>query len=329
MSFISLKKEEPDAKIKKLYIEPTSRCNLSCKMCFRNSWIDEALGDINDETFCNILNYLKSNYCETVFFGGMGEPLFHRDICSMIKKVSEFAENTELITNAGLKTLWISMDGFSEKSYEKIRLGGRFRVITENIKGFNKARKNKNVKLGITFVVMEDNEEELNYINSFCDEFFVDIINISHAIPGKADNGAREFYEKGIPVGKMSSLGNDFTEKPKDTCPFIEDGACFIKWNGDVVPCMQLLHSSETYMFDIKRTVYSHSFGNIKETPLIDIYKSKEYKDFRNNVLSFDFPACTVCDGCEMRESNVEDCMFNEKPTCGACLWATGKVFCP
>ncbi len=343
MTWTYLKKEDKDAKIRKLYIESTSRCNLSCKMCFRNFWIDEDLGDMSDEVFGKTLDYLKSHACETVFFGGMGEPLFHKNICDMIKQISGYVKNTELITNAtlldlkmsenliesGLNTLWISMDGFSEKSYEKIRLGGRFRIITEHIKSFNKARYGKNVKLGITFVVMEDNEEELKYINSFSDEFGVDFFNISHAIPGDAKNSARDFYEKKILVGKMRRFSDEFHEKPKDTCPFIEDGACFIKWNGDVLPCMQLLHSSKTYMFDVERTVYSHSFGNINCTPLIDIYKSREYKDFRNNVLCFDFPACTVCDGCEMRESNLEDCMFNKKPTCGACLWATGKVFCP
>ena len=33
--------------LKKLYIEPTSKCNLNCKMCFRNTWIDEKLSDMN------------------------------------------------------------------------------------------------------------------------------------------------------------------------------------------------------------------------------------------------------------------------------------------
>ena len=32
--------------LKKLYIEPTARCNLRCKMCFRNSWKNEIIGDM-------------------------------------------------------------------------------------------------------------------------------------------------------------------------------------------------------------------------------------------------------------------------------------------
>ena len=29
--------------LRKLYIEPTTKCNLNCKMCFRHSWFDEPI----------------------------------------------------------------------------------------------------------------------------------------------------------------------------------------------------------------------------------------------------------------------------------------------
>ena len=63
------------------------------------------------------------------------------------------------------------MDGFDREEYEKIRLGGRFQKITENIKEFNRMRKDKGVKLGITFVVMEENVENLEKIDGFADEY--------------------------------------------------------------------------------------------------------------------------------------------------------------
>lgn len=343
MEWLKLIKEDKDTLPEKVYIELTSRCNLSCKMCFRHSWIGNEIGDMTEETFSEILKYLKENGAKTVFFGGMGEPLFYKNICGKIEDVSKYCENTELITNAtlldrqmseklilsGLTCLWISMDGFSAEEYEKIRLGGRFKKITDNIRAFNKARENTKVKLGITFVVMEENETQLSLINDFADEYNVDIINISHAIPGDKNTTARSFYEKDIPVGKMHRIGDEYIQKPKEHCPFVSEGMCFVKYNGEVVPCMQILHSCYTYMFDVKREVFSFGFGNVNEKSFKEIYQSDEYREFRNNVLNFDFPACTMCDGCELRETNETDCMFNEKPTCGACLWATGKVFCP
>lgn len=35
----------------KLYIEPTSTCNLACTMCFRNSWIGEDFADMDFSVF--------------------------------------------------------------------------------------------------------------------------------------------------------------------------------------------------------------------------------------------------------------------------------------
>lgn len=343
MEWVTLRKEKKESEIKKLYIEPTSRCNLSCKMCFRHKWIDESLGDMSEETFSEVMKYLREHRSETVFFGGMGEPLIHKNLTEMIKAVSEYSDKTEVLTNCtllseemakeliecGLTRLWVSMDGFSKDEYEKIRLGGRFDLICGNLKRFNELRKGTAVKLGITFVVMEDNLNQLKYINSFADEFDVDLMNISHAIPMYEDASAREFFDADVAVGKMERYTGEKPDKPFDYCPFVEEKMCFVKWNGDVVPCMQLLHSSETYMFDIKRNVYAHSFGNVGETPLFDIYNNEEYRAFRERVMNFEFPSCIMCEGCELREDNKEDCMFNGTPTCGACLWSTGKVFCP
>ncbi len=337
------RKENEISHIEKLYIEPTSACNLSCKMCFRHSWIDETIGNMSDETFQNIYEYIKKHSPDTVFFGGMGEPLIHKNICSMIKDSSDFCKNVELITNgtclteelsknllkSGLTRLWISMDGFSAKEYEKIRLGGRFCQITDNIKQFNQLRQHTKTKLGITFVVMEENLDQLKLINDFADLYDIDLINISHAIPSVKNETAREFYQKPINVGKMHRLTEEYTPKPIEYCPFVEEKMCFVKWNGDIIPCMQLLHSSKTHMFEIERDVFSHNFGNVNKVSLYDSYNSSDFKAFRERVLNFDFPTCTICYGCELRESNLEDCMFNQKPTCGACLWATGKVFCP
>ena len=37
--------------LRRLYLEPTSRCNLNCAMCFRKSWVDEQAGDMEEATF--------------------------------------------------------------------------------------------------------------------------------------------------------------------------------------------------------------------------------------------------------------------------------------
>ena len=106
----------------KLYIEPTSHCNLSCKMCFRETWINESYMHMDMSVFYNTIKTMPQSV-ETVFFGGMGEPLFHPHIIEMITAVKSAGKNAELLTNgtllrgnmisdllnAGLDKLWISI----------------------------------------------------------------------------------------------------------------------------------------------------------------------------------------------------------------------------
>ncbi len=326
----------------KLYIEPSSCCNLNCKMCFRNSWFEESIADMSDKTVSNVLELLKCDVCNSVFFGGMGEPLKHKDIFSMVAVATAYGKNAELITNAtllnanaverlrdsGLDTLWVSMDGFSKESYENVRRGSLYDKIIENLEYFNKNR--GTVKLGFTFVMMEENLSELEKINDFADRFGADFINLSHMIPSEPMKESNSIYKLPYRVDKMYRFDkNEKVEKPFDFCPFVNEGSCFIRQDGEVTACMQLLHNSYTYLYEEKRKVFSHSFGNINEMRLEDIWESEKYSAFRNRVLNFDFPCCTVCLGCDDRKENVTDCMYNESPTCGACLWSQGFIRCP
>ena len=68
----------------KLYIEPTSLCNLNCTMCFRNNWFNEKCETMDSQTINNVLEILKTDICKNIFFGGMGEPLICKDIYNMI-----------------------------------------------------------------------------------------------------------------------------------------------------------------------------------------------------------------------------------------------------
>lgn len=326
----------------KLYIEPTSLCNLNCTMCFRNNWFNEKCETMNSQTINNVLEILKADICKNIFFGGMGEPLICKDIYNMIFAAKNSGKKTELITNAtlldmnastmlienGLDTLWVSMDGFSKESYENIRTGSIFEKITKNLEGFSKIK--GQTKLGITFVMTKENISELDNINDFCDKYNVDFINLSHVVPSIAMPAENSIYDLSYRIGKMRRFDkNEVFQKERDVCPFVKEDMCFIRFDGEVMPCMQLLHNSYTYLYDEKRKLNSYSFGNINKNSLTEIWFGEKYSNFRKNVLEFDFPCCTVCLGCSYRLENLTDCMYNEEPTCGACLWAQGLIRCP
>ncbi len=329
---------------KKLYIEPTSMCNLNCSICFRHGWFDEGKGQMELELFKKIAEEVKDiPTIEEVFFGGMGEPLFHKQISEMIAllpknlKISLLTNGTMLTTEcaktlikAGLSELWISMDGFVKECYEAIQQGSQFDLICQNIQLFNEVRRDTDVKLGITFVVTKDNVEQLNKINDFADRVCADILNVSHMIPIEPVKEEETLYNReDIPVGKMHRF-EFFKQKVRENiCPFIDNKCTFIRWDGKVVPCMQLLHNCYSYLYEEKRKITSFSYGNIKNQSLSECWNNKEYREFRKRVGHFYFPFCRICWGCEDRKENLTDCLYGEAPTCGACLWASGKVFCP
>src|SRR5512136_3098812 len=48
----------PVTQLAKVYIEPTSRCNLACRTCIRNNW-EEQQGDMSEGTFQRVIAGLQ------------------------------------------------------------------------------------------------------------------------------------------------------------------------------------------------------------------------------------------------------------------------------
>lgn len=162
----------------KIYIEPTTHCNLACRTCVRNVW-DEPMGHMAQETFARIMDGIRAfPLPQTVFFGGFGEPLFHPNIVTMVAQAKERGASVELITNgtlldetrarqliaAGLDVLWVSLDGATPESYTDVRLGAALPSVIENIAHFRRLRPTAQLpapEIGIVFVAMARNYHEL------------------------------------------------------------------------------------------------------------------------------------------------------------------------
>ena len=374
--------------IRKLYIEVSSRCNLACKMCFRHSWIGEGFGDLDPTVFVRLMDDPAVTACETVFFGGMGEPLVHPKLADMAALASEHGKRAELVTNgtllteekcrellkAGVSRIWVSIDELYE-NYSKIQVGSDFDLVLDNLKAFDRLRQGTDIRLGMTAVVMRDNIASLRRIREFAEHFGADDLNLSHIIPNREEDLEQALWPmcdvaaiksvtdrigyiwrfEGIDMGteiplfKFSRRYKDllfpdekslqeaelFSWKGKPVtrranwCRFIEEGHCFIRWDGDVSPCMGLLHTADTYLNDHKRRIRHHSFGNVFDQSLGEIWNSEEYCSFRRHVHEFRYAPCLFCGGCELLGENEADCVGSPAPTCGGCLWGQGFAVCP
>jgi MoaA/NifB/PqqE/SkfB family radical SAM enzyme len=172
--------------LKRVYVEVTNKCNLSCSTCIRNVW-DVKYGSMSDETFKRILlSFQDLPNKPELFLGGYGEPLSHPRILEMIEEAKGFGHRVSLITNGillseqvtrmlidlGLDMLWVSLDGASPECYTDVRLGDALPIVIENLKRFQLQRYQTfgasnwagHPKLGIAFVAMQRNIHDLNAV---------------------------------------------------------------------------------------------------------------------------------------------------------------------
>jgi MoaA/NifB/PqqE/SkfB family radical SAM enzyme len=371
--------ERADPRLTKVYIEPTSDCNLNCKTCVRHSW-DEELGFMELDDYKKLIEELKEfDGLEKISFWGIGEPLFHPQIAEMIELGSGLGVRTQIITNAllldhkkaealleaGLDSLVVSVDGTSPETMADIRSGADLKTVIENVRSFHSLRdkKQKNCEIGIEYVIMKSNVDELKDLRKLAFRMGASFIFLTNLLPYTEDMSDEILYSFSIsrsqpeirtehrpeiylpPTdlrediirdlsavgGKSSSIST--TQVPfnphRGYCKFIEDGSIAVNWQGEISPCIALMHSYDLYIREREKHINKFSLGKITEESLLEIWNKEKFKDFRKKVKEFPFSDCTQCSGCEMSKENTEDCHGNEFPVCGDCLWARGVIQCP
>jgi MoaA/NifB/PqqE/SkfB family radical SAM enzyme len=178
-----LRLRPPITSLRRVYIEITNRCNLTCSTCMRNVW-DVAYGNMPAQTFERILSGIQArSHKPDIFIGGYGEPLSHPACLEMIGQAKSLGLRVSLITNGILLTedvsrklidlqldnLWVSLDGASPECYADVRLGDALPTIIENLerlrywklKYYGFTPWGMAPRLGIAFVAMRRNIQDL------------------------------------------------------------------------------------------------------------------------------------------------------------------------
>jgi MoaA/NifB/PqqE/SkfB family radical SAM enzyme len=375
----NLRLHRPANHLAKIYLEPTNRCNIDCRTCMRQGW-DTKLGRMSEQTFQRLLDSVAQIWPRpTIFFGGLGEPLFHPRTIEMVGRLKELGAEVELITNAtlldeersrgliaaGLDTLWVSIDGASPESYADVRLGAELPNVIKNLRRFKRLRPpahRPKPAIGIAFVAMKRNLADLPQVLALgrslgAKQFMVsnvlahteemaqetlynrvlsDIAYLPSAwlpevnLPKIEINGQTHepFFEALNKKLNVTYAGNNFGGA-NDVCVFIESGSTAVGWDGRVSPCPPLLYDHIQYLNGWRRLSKHHIVGDLDETDLLSIWRDAEYVAYRERVQSFAFPPCTFCGGCDLLDSNEEDCLGNDFPVCGGCLWAQAVIRCP
>jgi MoaA/NifB/PqqE/SkfB family radical SAM enzyme len=185
--------------IQKLYIEPTTACNLECRTCIRNTW-----GDPNQHmsmrTFQHIVDSLDAlPNLKRVVFTSFGEPFTQPRILDMIEAMRKRDLVVTIGTNGllldskvsselvkmGVDRVIISIDGGKPETYAGVR-GAMLAQVIEHMRGLNEAKRQLRSlypAIGIEFVAMRSNVDELDDLVKMATELNVSRLLVSNVLP--------------------------------------------------------------------------------------------------------------------------------------------------
>jgi len=367
------------ASLARVYVEPTTLCNLVCRTCIRNVW-DEPPGRMSAATYDRVLEGVREvSPRPTLFFGGFGEPFAHPDLLAMLEEAKSAGCAVELITNGtmlddetlrtlvrlGLDRLWVSIDGATPESYADVRLGDALPQVLESLARLREMRNATATslpRLGIAFVAMKRNITDLPAVIRLGQHLGADRFSVSNVLPHTPEMREQMLYARSIDAEDVEpspwlpeislpridldertlerlvrieagrggrSLPGHAREAASNRCPFVEKGSVSVRWDGQISPCLPLLHTHASYLDFRPRTNHAHAVGNVNERSLLEAWRDPAYVALRERLLAFDFAPCTICNSCDMADENLEDCFGSPAPACGGCLWAQGFIRCP
>lgn len=348
--------------VHKLYLEPTTACNLECRTCIRNTW-DDPNQHMSMKTFQRIVDSLDGlPDLKRVVFTSFGEPFTQPRILDMIEAVRKRDLAVTIGTNGlllnpkicgelvklGVDRVIISIDGGKPETYAGVR-GAMLTEVIEHMRSLNDAKhqyRSLYPHMGIEFVAMRSNIAELDDLVRMAAELNVSRLLVSNVLPYTEELREEVLYGyQPVPPFKASGWALKLDawvswatqELPRmhwgaeRRCKFVQDHAVVVGWDGSVSPCYALSHNYTYFTVDgCKKRVERYVLGNVNDQSLAEIWQSEDYVLFRSHVKAYHFPSCPDCDlreSCDLRKQN-QGC-WGWNPSCADCLWAQGIIRCP
>ncbi|MDO8742953.1 MAG: radical SAM protein [Candidatus Azambacteria bacterium] len=275
-----------------IQIEHTGRCNLMCKNCIQGiknlrEDYSKSFKPLDINLYKKVLEEARKYGCPSMAFHNNDEPLLLQDLEERIRlaKRAGFIDliittNATLLTKnradkllgSGLTKINFSVDAANAKDYEKIRIGGNFKKVLENIDYFMKERQRRKLKLPIT--------RATSVLTCFTYDKMEEF---------------KKFWEKRVDVVEFQNFQaiRGYTEKSKpDNSEIDRNFICNAPWqqlviraNGDVLPCCSFYGTGLV-------------IGNIQNSSLHNIWHNLKMKKIRAELLKNNFNFSLACKNC-------------------------------
>ena len=290
-----------------LTVDPTNFCTLKCPFCpTGQSRGSRAKGMLALDDFKKIMDEL-GRYLLHIDFCNWGEPLLNKDIYKMVKYAKGYGIDTKIDSNfnhfsdkdaedmilSGLDKLIVSIDGASQQTYSKYRIGGDFNKVIDNLKLLIKKKREFNKASPYIiwqFLVFRHNEHEIEDVKKIGAALGVDNVGITRAFIGDKDwiplHDKYSHYQK--EEINMVKTFEYFKDSLGTMCNWPWE-AVVINPNGSVSVCCSVEDESDDY-------------ANIFKTPFREIWNGDKYmlaRKFIKNRQRSGEEKSNICFGCK------------------------------
>jgi radical SAM protein with 4Fe4S-binding SPASM domain len=300
-------------------IDPSTICNLRCPLCVQSTAPKGRPRTVlQPKAFDAVLDQIKENAIRLDLFS-WGEPLLNPGLCKIVRKASgvslytrtstHFSHSTGVVplemVESGLSYIVASIDGASQSTYEKYRIGGDLKIVLRNLEQLVKARDASGSSLLIEwqYLVMKHNVDEIEDARRTAESIGVDLFRFGGArgvmdkkllLPSAETVGFSADYllPSDHPLSEYDATG----AKKRD----FETSRCYWLWgkialnpDGGVSPCWSSWFKK-------------HDIGNWGQQTIAEVWNSQGYMNARLAAMSGGKrDGETVCERCAFHRNFV------------------------
>lgn len=296
-------------------------CNLSCTYCVhaRPSVEDQSVAGellklqsftpaqkMSVSQFASIAHQIRGKSMAVSLYY-LGDPLVHPQLTDICGLCADARLNSHISTNfsfrlsderiaslvtSGLTHLTACVDGMTQESYERTRVGGRLDVVLDNVRRLLEVRRQlgmRRPKVEVQFIKFRHNLGELDDAAAWSARHGVDQFTSYWGHLHNYTDLTTRNYDVFAPKSDR--------RLPQCTWPYF---SMQIKYNGDVIPCCYHRQGEQYAGPDAD----SRIVGNVFESSVWEVWNSREYQALRRLVarprrsLAEPQLRTTFCDGC-------------------------------
>ncbi len=298
------------------HIEPANFCNLSCPFCGdHNRAFERKHSLITVEKFQRIFDQIGDHLLQLNLFW-YGEPLLNKDLPEMIKIAKKKSLRVALSTNmtiltesmadglvtSGLDLMILSIDGATQETYQKYRVGGDYEKVVKNIELLKRkkiAHVSDSPRLEWRFLVFKHNEHEVEAAREFAKQLGVEFGTLHAYVPPESTaEWSVDHKENGDGLQGQAS-----SNPARSRQSILRKGVCAWPWGGIQISADGGAHPCSVRPME-------STTGNLLAEPFKTVWRGASYRKLRRTLRDYMLrvPASkdgeeNVCSKCEHKQN--------------------------